>query len=122
MTLTLVSEKASELLGFAHSVVDEDAEWGTLLDNLHVRHDARRLGIATQLMGETAARLQVRTTTSPGLYLWVLENNAPARRFYDALGGHIVGSGISTEGGGSEPALRYSWPHLDALVSYLQGQ
>lgn len=119
VTLTLVAEVESELLGFAHSVVDDDAEWGTLLDNLHVRHDARRLGIATQLMAETAARLHARAPGSPGLSLWMLEDNAPARRFYDALGGRVVGSGISPEGGGSAPALRYSWPELDALASHL---
>lgn len=118
VTVTILAERNGELLGFAHSIVDDDAERGTLLDNLHVRHGTKRLGIGRRLMAETAAWLEERGHTS-GLYLWVLEANAPARRFYDALGGRVVGSGLSHEGGGSAPSLRYWWPELAELSSHL---
>jgi GNAT superfamily N-acetyltransferase len=112
--VTMVAELNGEIVGFVHSIAEEDPEWGTLLDNLHVRHDAMRLGIGTRLMAETAAWLEERSSTS-GLYLWVLEKNAPARRFYDALEGRVAGSGFSREGGASTAALRYSWPRLGQL-------
>ena len=114
VTVTIVAELNGEIVGFGHSIADEDPEWGTLLDNLHVRHDTMRLGIGTRLMAETAAWLEERACTS-GLYLWVLENNAPAVRFYDSLEGRVAGRGVSNEGGASTPSLRYSWPRLGSL-------
>ena len=91
---------------------------GTLLDNLHVREGTKRLGIGTRLVAETAAWLEERSPRS-ALYLWVLENNVPAIRFYDALGGEVTGSGVSHEGGASAPSLRYSWPELSRLSRLL---
>ena len=114
VTRTIVAELDGEMVAFVHSIADEDPEWGTLLDNLHVRHGTKRLGVGTRLMAETAAWLEERASTA-GLYLWVLENNAPAVRFYDALEGRVVGSGVSHEGGASTPSLRYSWPRLGSL-------
>src|SRR5258708_16945646 len=35
---TIVAEDAGRLVGFAHTVLDEDEAWGALLDNLHVLH------------------------------------------------------------------------------------
>lgn len=121
VTLTIIAELNGEIVGFAHSFVDEDPKWGTLLDNLHVRHDAKRLGVGTRLMAETARRLDESAQAS-GLYLWVLENNAAARRFYDSLGGRVTGSGVSHEGGGSAPSLRYWWARLARLSRHLPKQ
>jgi ribosomal protein S18 acetylase RimI-like enzyme len=118
VTVTILAERNGELLGFAHSFIDEDPEWGTLLDNLHVRHGTKRSGIGRRLMAETAAWLEERGHTS-GLYLWVLKENVPARRFYDALGGRVAGSGVSHLAGGSAPKLRYWWPQLAELSSHL---
>jgi hypothetical protein len=42
--LTLVAEDHGAMVGFAHSYVDDDPDWGTLLDNLHVRPDRKRAG------------------------------------------------------------------------------
>lgn len=117
-TFTILAEQGGELVGFSHSIADEDPEWGTLLDNLHVRHDVKRLGVGTRLVAETAAWLEARPSASP-LYLWVLEDNAPAIRFYDSLGGEMAGRGTSPEGGGSAPSLRYWWPELSRLSRLL---
>ncbi|MEX0785408.1 MAG: GNAT family N-acetyltransferase, partial [Dehalococcoidia bacterium] len=113
-TVTLLAEQNGELAGFAHSFIDEDPEWGTLLDNLHVRPELKRSGIGTKLVVESAARVQA-LGSELGLYLWVLEGNANAQRFYDALGGRVVGRSTSPEGGGSAPSLRYWWPQLELL-------
>jgi GNAT superfamily N-acetyltransferase len=114
-TVTIVAERDDGIVGFAHSVADDDPKWGTLLDNLHVRVDTQRLGIATRLVAESARWVQEHAA-SPGLYLWVLEGNARARRFYDTLGGRITGRGLSSEGGGSATCLRYSWSRIDVLA------
>ena len=118
VSLTVVADLGGELLGFAHSLVDEDPEWGTLLDNLHVRPDLKRTGVGTRLVAETAAWLEP-NAAAPKLFLWVLEANTPARRFYDALEGQVVGRGVSNEGGASVASLRYFWPQLDALSRLL---
>ena len=77
-----------------------------------------RNDVGTRLVAETAAWLEERGYTS-GLYLWVLEANVAARRFCDSLGGRLAGSGVSHEGGGAAPSLRYSWPWLGELSCHL---
>jgi GNAT superfamily N-acetyltransferase len=118
--LTLVAEGHGAMVGFAHSFVDDDPEWGTLLDNLHVRPDRKRAGIGTRLMAETAARLQERGCTS-GLYLWVVEWNEPAQRFYEVLGGCAADRELADGPGGTVSTVRYVWHRLDVLLCRLRG-
>ena len=118
VTLTILAELNGELVGFGHSIAGEDEKYGTLLDNLHVLPKAQRLGIGTRLMAETAAWLE-ESGNRPSMYLWVLENNLPARRFYEALGGQPAGHGTSNEGGASVASLRFWWPELDRLSDHL---
>jgi predicted N-acetyltransferase YhbS len=114
---TIVAEDDDTLVGFAHTVLDEDPEWGALLDNLHVTHALKGSGIGTRLMTETAQAL-VRARPQSGLYLWVLEQNAAAQAFYDARGGTMAGRrlGGPFPGGGRAVTLRYSWPNPATLV------
>jgi GNAT superfamily N-acetyltransferase len=122
---TIVAEEKGSVVGFAHTVLDDDLTWGALLDNLHVVHGLKRRGIGTRLMGVTARCVRERTPSS-GLYLWVLEQNTPAQAFYEARGGRLVGRGVVGPPGG-DPArlkgsprkLRYVWPDPSIL---LEGQ
>jgi len=119
VTMTVVGEAHGEVHGFAHSVAADDPQWGTLLDNLHVRHDVRRLGIGTRLMAETASWLEDHGDDE-GLYLWVVERNQTARHLYDAVGGRPVGSGVwDAPGGASVASLRYWWPRPSDLARRL---
>ena len=122
-TLTVLAESGHELVGFAHSIVDEDETYGTLLDNLHVRRSEHRGGIGTIMMAENADRLAKSGSTSP-LYLWVLEGNDTARRFYAALGGEECGRGTAADGPSNPnlpavPSLRICWPDLSVLSHLL---
>jgi ribosomal protein S18 acetylase RimI-like enzyme len=118
-TLTLVAERNGNLIGFAHSVIDEDTEFGTLLDNLHVSPSHKRRGLGTRLMLETALRLKVQAS-STALYLSVLADNEQAQRFYEAIGGIVAGGSLSEHVGGEGlPTIRYIWPNLDRLVELL---
>src|SRR6185312_8035248 len=47
---TVVAQDGSDLVGFAHTIFDDDPTWGALLDNLHVVHGQKRRGIGRQLM------------------------------------------------------------------------
>jgi ribosomal protein S18 acetylase RimI-like enzyme len=118
-----VAERDGTVVGFAHTIVDDDPVWGALIDNLHVAHALRRHGIGRRLLA-ASARFVVKRTPSAGLYLWVLEQNQAAQNFYEALGGRSVERCRALPPGG-DPArldgtpfrLRYVWPDLSVLLS-----
>jgi len=113
---TIVAVSDGDLVGFAHTILNDDPKWGALLDNLHVRHDLKGQGIGTRLMAESAKAVMERTPSS-GLYLWVLESNTAAQAFYATRGGNCVGREVSEPpGGGSVIALRYVWPDPSTLL------
>ena len=108
---TIVADLDGAVIGFAHTMLDDDPIWGALLDNLHVAHHMKGRGIGTQILRETGQALVERRPLS-GLYLWVLDQNKAAQAFYDARGGMCVGRKLAGPfpGGGSAIALRYAWP------------
>jgi GNAT superfamily N-acetyltransferase len=55
---------------------------------LHVRPEARGRGVGRALMRAVAGRLAAGGITT--LLVWMLRENAPARRFYAALGGQFL--------------------------------
>jgi ribosomal protein S18 acetylase RimI-like enzyme len=114
---TIVADRGDKLVGFAHTVLDADPEWGALLDNLHVRFELKRQGVGTALTSETALVLR-RLRPASGLYLWVLKQNTAAQAFYTSIGGVVVGErlGGPFPGGGSAPTLRYAWPDPSVLI------
>src|SRR6266542_92042 len=114
---TIIAERDDAVVGFAHTILNEDPEWGALLDNLHVRHDLTGGGIGTRLMAETA-RVVPKRTPGSGLFLFVLEGNKGAQAFYEARGGVCAGSKTSeAPGGGTIFAFRYVWPDPSALLT-----
>lgn len=112
----LLAENAAQLAGFACVFPDEDPLWGSYLDNLHVAPGLTGHGIGRDLLSEVARRLRQEGFTG-GLYLWIIEQNYRARRFYEELGGAIVGSQIHTMADGREVlALRCHWFDPQALL------
>jgi GNAT superfamily N-acetyltransferase len=88
-TRTILAERDGSLAGFAHTALGESAEWGALLDNLHVANARKRQGLGTRLLA-LSARAVLDAAPGSGMYLWVLDQNAAARAFYAALGGESV--------------------------------
>ncbi len=120
--VTIIAEERS-LVGFANAYLARDARWGALLDNLHVADTHRRSGIGAQLMVLTAAAVATRAPDE-GLYLWVLEQNAGAQAFYEAMGGSSVERAPVESPGGvpgrlaGEPAkLRFAWSDAATLAA-----
>lgn len=106
---------AADLVGFVCAYGAVDSSWGSFIDNLHVARAARRRGVATSLMGQAGAWLGSRYPDR-GVYLFVLETNTSARRFYERLGGHNGGvSTMETHGGAIVQSCRYVWPGADPL-------
>jgi GNAT superfamily N-acetyltransferase len=107
------------LVGFVHTVLDDDATWGALVDNLHVADDTQGTGVGTALLARAAGAV-VTSCPSSGLYLWVFEQNTNARRFYESRGAtpadrelYEVLDGIRAE------TLRYTWPTPSTLVGFV---
>jgi ribosomal protein S18 acetylase RimI-like enzyme len=115
---TVVAERDRAVVGFAHTILDDDPQWGALLDNLHVVHHLNGGGIGSRLMSETARRVIERRPGSC-LYLWVLEQNAAAQAFYEARNGTRAGRrlGGPFPGGGRAFTFRYAWPNPATLVT-----
>lgn len=118
------------LLGFACSFASgapsspaehEDPKWGTLLDNLHVAGTAEGRGIGRQLLAASALWSE-REHPNDGFFLWVLDDNSRARRFYEHLGATNEGAeDIATPDGGNVTQLRYVWHSIDPLRSHAPG-
>lgn len=119
--ITVVAEVDDQPAGFVHVVLDDHARWGSLIDNLHVTNALRRGGIGSALIARAAQAVAERGKTG-ALYLWVLEQNAPAQAFYIAHGGSPVERAYAGDPGGvpgrlnGTPAkLRMAWPHAREL-------
>jgi ribosomal protein S18 acetylase RimI-like enzyme len=110
LQFTVIAREGDEVLGFAHTILDEDPLWGSLLENLHVRSELKRSGIGSRLLSETAQRL-IRLRPGGSLHLWVLQQNEAAQAFYDALGGERVETKLRGPfpGGGRAMSHRYHW-------------
>jgi ribosomal protein S18 acetylase RimI-like enzyme len=122
-SMTVVAEDGTGLAGFVHVVFDDDDRWGSLIDNLHVSHDRQRTGIGAALL-TSAARSVADRGSARSIYLWVLEQNTAAQRFYQAFGGSCVDKavvsppgGIPTQLNGSPTKLRFAWTDASSLAS-----
>jgi GNAT superfamily N-acetyltransferase len=114
--LILVSEERGEIQGFACAFFDADSEWGTLLDNLHVVPGSKGQGLGRELIFAVAENVR-RYGHHPRLHLWVYEQNAGARRFYERLGGSATTCVAESAPDGSQvSALRYVWRELSLLA------
>jgi ribosomal protein S18 acetylase RimI-like enzyme len=112
---TIVATEEGVLVGFVHIALGADAVWGALIDNLHVTAERKRGGIGSALL-RAAGGVVAERRPSSGMYLWVLEQNVAAQRFYTAKGGVCVERADVTPPGGDpsrltgQPSkLRYAW-------------
>ena len=104
-----VAVEKQALKGFVCVYGNEDAQWGALVDNLHVLPELTGQGIGKRLMHE-AAQWVAKKYPNSGLYLWVYEDNLNAIAFYEKLGGENVESVLyENPGGGMSNTLRYAW-------------
>lgn len=102
-------EQDHSLLGFAWVIPDYDAQWGSLLDNLHVDPDCKGRGIGRALLAAVCRTCELHAS-GRALHLWAFAENHPARRFYENLGAKACEETTSTApGGGEAREWRYAW-------------
>ncbi len=107
------------IAGFVCVLLDEEPEFGALLDNLHVSPERHRQGIGRLLMARAADWV---AGMRPGwaMHLWVYEANAKTVAFYRATGGHEVDRRvIVTPAGNRAAVLRFEWPDPASLAQRL---
>jgi ribosomal protein S18 acetylase RimI-like enzyme len=83
---------------------------------LYVHIHYQRQGMGRRLLAAIAAHLQSQGIT--GLYIGTLKTNAPARRFYEALGGQVLEERDIEDGGYSLREVVYRWSDLRQLVAH----
>jgi ribosomal protein S18 acetylase RimI-like enzyme len=114
--LVLLAEDGAHLAGFICVTGDEDVLWGSYVNNLHVATSHMRRGVGKALMGHAARWLRDSYARS-SIYLWVMQRNDRARRFYEALGAANVGErSLLDPGGGSALNCRYVWRRPEDLL------
>lgn len=114
----IVAETKGAVHGFICIYGGDDPRWGSLIDNLHILHNAKRQGLGSKLMLQAFHWLTEHYADSP-VYLWVMANNQPARRFYEKLGADNAGEidKPNPVGGGSARNCRYVWENPEQLLS-----
>lgn len=94
---------------------DEDLSEATAqIHALYVSPDRHGRGIGAALLRAGARELA--GLGFARLHLSVLSANRPARRFYEAMGGHEIGQGTFDEEGILLPLTVYEWPDVTTLV------
>ncbi|MQA65971.1 MAG: GNAT family N-acetyltransferase [Alphaproteobacteria bacterium] len=82
---------------------------------IYVLRAAQRRGIGTALMGALAKGLSDRGFA--GASLWVLRENHGARRFYERIGGEVVGKKEDVRDGDTLHEVAYGWRDLTMLLN-----
>lgn len=113
-SLIIVARNCGELAGFAAIFPGRDRQAEVTLDNLHVAAGARGGGLGRTLMAHAVKRLIGNGTKS--LCLWAFDDNKPAVRFYERLGGKKTADGFDTMHGAHAAHTQFSWHDLNSLV------
>ncbi len=113
-----VAQRASgDLVGFAGGGSSRTASLphGAEVYAIYVMRAVQRRGCGRRLMAALANALHARGFGS--LCLWVLEENASARGFYERLGGTVVGEKTELDGQHEFREIAYGWDRLESLCS-----
>lgn len=113
--IVIVAEFKNEVVGYAwaHREDDPAIEWDAELISMHILPELKRQGIGRGLVSTIAAELRNRDCSS--FFLTVLEENFPARAFYESMGGKLVGSRKSQLGGKDVTDVYYAWQNISNL-------
>ena len=117
-TSTLVAEAGGgEIIGFAGGGPERQGDPTHLgeIYAVYVLQDHQRRGVGRRLVMAVARQLLRDGFVS--MLLWVLEDNHPACRFYESLGGEQVGRQTTTIGGTDLTEVSYGWKDIAGLAT-----
>ncbi|HEY1197845.1 MAG TPA: GNAT family N-acetyltransferase [Thermoplasmata archaeon] len=107
-----------EIVGYAHACPNRepDSDFTGELEAIYVLKSYQGRGVGTVLVREVARHLV--NTGKTSMIAWVLPQN-PYRRFYERLGGALVGKRVSQPhrlGVGPMPEVGYGWKDIRGLA------
>jgi ribosomal protein S18 acetylase RimI-like enzyme len=112
----IAARDGQRIIGFAWIDMDDDPEFGHLLDNLHVLPSLKGKGVGRALLSAVASELIARSANR-SLFLWVYEENHAARGFYDKLGGVAAErKQVTTLDNRTAWQWRYAWKDITTLL------
>jgi ribosomal protein S18 acetylase RimI-like enzyme len=99
------------IAGWTSSALGCDDGYGLYINNLHVRPDLRGKRYGESLCRALARNAKANTTVDAKIraYLWVLDGNALAHRFYHRLGGRDGEHQLTELGGRTIGETRIVW-------------
>jgi len=97
--------------GRARAGLPYDAEIYTL----YIAQARRGQFLGCRLLASMAMRLRLFGHES--VMLWTLQDNAPARAFYEALDGRLIAERDDWFGGAQLKEVAYGWPRLESLLA-----
>jgi ribosomal protein S18 acetylase RimI-like enzyme len=119
----LIAESDGALLGFVAAWTSEalgcEGGFDLYINNLHVRPELRG-----QKLGEHLMRTLARTLADTGevrAYLWLLDGNEPAHRFYRRLGGRDGDHRLAAMAGTTVGETRMVWDDFANLAARTAG-
>lgn len=110
-------EESGELIGLAMggpANADDLPRTGAVYA-LYIRMSHQGRGAGRRLVQAVAADLAQHGMTA--LQIGCLAANAPARRFYEAVGGRLVGERLFDEEGVMLPEVVYEWADIETLAA-----
>lgn len=112
----VVAEYDGEVVGFVCVYAGENPDWGSYLDNLHVRETFQSQGIGKSLLIE-GTRWCLKREPAKGLCLLVNQDNIKAQEFYKWLGACNAQKSVWNAPDGSiVPTFWFVWENLSELV------
>ena len=108
-------DESGDVIGMAMGVPAEGQTHTGEVSALYVRQDQQGRGVGRRLVQAAAAWLHAQGHTA--LHISVLAANAPARKFYEAIGGTVIGEQELDEYGFVLPGVIYGWPDIRALIA-----
>jgi ribosomal protein S18 acetylase RimI-like enzyme len=115
-TFVFVAERDGAICGFgsAGNIRWTGLSTGSEVSALYLLDAVKRRGIGRMLFVRLLGELAARGFTSTGL--WVLTQNEPARRFYEAMGGRAGATRVQHHGEYPLDEIAYVWDDLGAFA------
>lgn len=117
-TTTFVAETdAGDVVGFASAGPERESNptYRAELYAIYLLQQHQNRGLGHRLVSAATHSLQQHGYRS--MLLWVLEDNRPARRFYESLGGELVSRKAVTIGGANLQEISYGWKDITHLAA-----
>ena len=114
--IAVAETECGDVVGFASWGPEREGDsiYPAELYAIYILQERQNMGLGRRLVSTVAKRLLADGVDS--MLLWVLEDNRPACRFYESLGGERVGRKRVTIGGVDLEEVSYGWKDLTRLV------